>query len=344
MGQGVQRRGPTVHLAFRRVLADQVGGLLRGLRRQAPTVAVVDGAVRDGRRVQHGLHVHGGAHAPLLVVGAASHAADRDHGLRAAHRHGRIVATLQRRPVHVVARVRIVLRDAFRVEDVRGARATATVFGPVLTILHTAFAQVAGRFDDVASRGGREHETGSLDHAGDDDADGLAGTGRTQHVDVPFGTQPHLHVPRIAHIPCGMPGSGADGARLPVAEIRQHARQYGRDHVTVDGPRPIVRGELTPRGHAGTRGQPVRRAFLGITVRVPEDPQGHDNHERDREHGQRQQRPCEHVALDGEEQDHREDQREHAHHRADTRHEMAFLVRETFQQVRVPAQPYARLR
>ena len=53
---------------------------------------------------------------------------------------------------------------------------------------------------------------------------------------------------------------GGGCARLPVAEIRQHARQYGRDHVTVDGPRPIVRGELTPRGHAGTRGQPVRRA------------------------------------------------------------------------------------
>ena len=342
--QRVQRRGPTVHLAFVRVLADQVCGLLRVLRRQAPLVAVVDGAVRDRGRVQHGLHVHGRAHAPLLVVRTGPHAADRDHGLRAAHRHRRIVATLQRRPVHVVPRIRIVLRDAFRVEDVRGARATATIRRAGHPILHAAFTQVTRRFDDVPSRGGREHEARRLDHGGDDDADGLAGTGRTQYVDVPFGTQPHLHVPRIAHIPCGMPGSGADGARLPVAEIRQHARQYGRDHVTVDGPRPIVRGELTPRGHAGTRGQPVRRAFLGITVRVPEDPQGHDNHERDREHGQRQQRPGEHVALDGEEQDHREDQREHAHHRADTRHEMAFLVRETFQQVRVPAQPYARLR
>lgn len=137
---------------------------------------------------------------------------------------------------------------------------------------------------------------------------------------------------------------GVDGVWFPVAEVGQHARQDGRNHVTVDGTRPIVRGELTPRGHAGTRGQPVRRAFAGIPIRVPEDPQGHDNHERDREHGQRQQRPCEHVALDGEEQDHRQNQREHAHHRADTRHEMAFLVRETFQQVRVPAQPYARLR
>jgi len=342
--QRVQCRGPTVHLAFVRVLADQVRGLLRVLRRQAPLVAVVDGAVRDRGRVQHGLHVHGRAHAPLLVVRTGPHAADRDHGLRAAHRHRRIVATLQRRPVHVVPRIRIVLRDALRVEDVRGARATATIRRAGHPILHAAFTQVTRRFDDVPSRGGREHETGGLDHGGDDDADGLAGTGRTQHVDVPFGTQPHLHVPRLAHIPCGMPGAGVDGVWFPVAEVGQHARQDGRNHVTVDGTRPIVRGELTPRGHAGTRGQPVRRAFAGIPIRVPEDPQGHDNHERDREHGQRQQRPCEHVALDGEEQDHRQNQREHAHHRADTRHEMAFLVRETFQQVRVPAQPYARLR
>lgn len=40
----------------------------------------------------------------------------------------------------------IVLRDAFGIEDVRGARATATVFGPVLTILHTAFAPGSGSF------------------------------------------------------------------------------------------------------------------------------------------------------------------------------------------------------
>ena len=242
-----------------------------------------------------------------------------------------------------MARVRIVLRDAFRVEDVRGARATATVFGPVLTILHTAFAQVAGRFDDVASRGGREHEAGSLDHAGDDDADGLAGTGRTQHVDVPFGTQPHLHVPRIAHIPCRMPWARTNDARLAVTEILKHARQDGGKHVTVDGAWTVIRGDLTPGGDAGTRGQPVRGPFAGITVRVPEDPQNHDQHERDGEHRQGEQRPREHAAFDEQEHDHGEDQREHAHHRAGTDHEMAFLVGQAFQQMRVPAQPYARL-
>ena len=242
-----------------------------------------------------------------------------------------------------MACVRIVLRDAFRVEDVRGARATATVFGPVLTILHTAFAQVAGRFDDVASRGGREHEAGSLDHAGDDDADGLAGTGRTQHVDVPFGTQPHLHVPRIAHIPCRMPWARTNGARPTIPEILKHARQDGGKHVTVDGAWTVIRGDLTPRGHAGTRGQPVRGPFAGITVRVPEDPQNHDQHERDGEHWQGEQRPREHAALDEQKHDHGEDQREHAHHRAGTDHEMAFLVGQAFQQMRVPAQPYARL-
>ena len=57
---------------------------------------------------------------------------------------------------------------------------------------------------------------------------------------------------------------GVDGVWFPVAEVGQHARQDGRNHVTVDGARSIVRGELTPRGHAGTRGQPVRRAFAGI--------------------------------------------------------------------------------
>ena len=240
-------------------------------------------------------------------------------------------------------RVRIVLRDAFRVEDVRGARATATIRRAGHPILHAAFAQVAGRFDDVASRGGREHEAGSLDHAGDDDADGLAGTGRTQHVDVPFGTQPHLHVPRIAHIPCGMPWARTNGARLAVTEILKHARQDGRDHVTVDGAWTVIRGDLTPGGDTGTCGQPVRGPFAGITVRVPEDPQNHDQHERDGEHRQGEQRPREHAAFDEQEHDHGEDQREHAHHRAGTDHEMAFLVGQAFQQMRVPAQPYARL-
>lgn len=116
-----------------------------------------------------------------------------------------------------------------------------------------------------------------------------------------------------------------------------------REHVTVDGAWSIVGGELTPRGHAGTRGQPVRGPFAGITVRVPEDPQNHDQHERDREHGQCQQRPREHAAFDEQEHDHGEDQGEHAHHRPHTRHEMAFLVGQAFQQMRVPAQPYARL-
>ena len=343
MGQGVQRRGPTVHFAFRRVLADQVGGLLRGLRRQAPTVAVVDGAVRDGRRVQHGLHVHGGAHTPLLVVGAASHAADRDHGLRAAHRDGRIVATLQWRPTHVVPCVRIVLRDAFGIEDVRGSRPAIAERCAADAVLHAAFAQVAGRFDDVASRGGREHEARSLDHGGDDNAHGLSGTGRPQDVDVSFRAEPHLHVPRIAHIPCRMPWARTNGARLAVTEILKHARQDGGKHVTVDGAWSIVGGDLTPGCDARSGGDPVGGAFLGITVRVPEDPQDHDEQERDGEYGQGEQRPREHAALDEQEHDHGEDQREHAHHRAGTDHEMAFLVAQPFQQVRVAGEPFARL-
>ena len=140
-----------------------------------------------------------------------------------------------------------------------------------------------------------------------------------------------------------MPWARTNGARPTIPEILKHARQDGGEHVTVDGAWSIVGGELTPRGHAGTRGQPVRGPFAGITVRVPEDPQNHDQHERDREHGQCQQRPREHAAFDEQEHDHGEDQGEHAHHRPHTRHEMAFLVGQAFQQMRVPAQPYARL-
>ena len=140
-----------------------------------------------------------------------------------------------------------------------------------------------------------------------------------------------------------MPWARTNGARLAVTEILKHARQDGGKHVTVDGAWTVIRGDLTPGGDAGTCGQPVRGPFAGITVRVPEDPQNHDQHERDGEHRQGEQRPREHAAFDEQEHDHGEDQREHAHHRAGTDHEMAFLVGQAFQQMRVPAQPYARL-
>ena len=140
-----------------------------------------------------------------------------------------------------------------------------------------------------------------------------------------------------------MPWARTNGARPTIPEILKHARQYGRDHVTVDGAWSIVGGDLTPGCDARSGGDPVGGAFLGITVRVPEDPQNHDQHERDGEHWQGEQRPREHAALDEQEHDHGEDQREHAHHRAGTDHEMAFLVAQPFQQVRVAGEPFARL-
>lgn len=137
---------------------------------------------------------------------------------------------------------------------------------------------------------------------------------------------------------------GADEWRPACGNGNPQACAAGRrKHVTVDGAWTVIRGDLTPGGDAGTCGQPVRGPFAGITVRVPEDPQNHDQHERDGEHRQGEQRPREHAAFDEQEHDHGEDQREHAHHRAGTDHEMAFLVGQAFQQMRVPAQPYARL-
>ena len=134
------------------------------------------------------------------------------------------------------------------------------------------------------------------------------------------------------------------GARLMITEIGQHARQNGREHVTVDGARTIAGGDLTPGSDPRTGGDPIGGTFLGITVRVPEDPQDHDKHERDGEHRQRGKGPNEHVTARGKEQDHRQDQREHAHQRARTDHEMAFLVGQSFQQARMAGEPFTRVR
>ena len=273
MGQRVQRRGPLVHLTLRRVTADQVGGLLCGLGTQTPLVAVADGPIRDRRRIQHGLHIHRRGYTPLLVVRSGTHATDAHQGLRAAHRHGRIVATLQRRPEHVVTGQRIVLRDAFRVEDMGGSLAARPVHGARGTVGHAKLAQGTGRLDDVAARRGGKDETRGLDHGGNDHAHGLARTGRPQHVQMPFASQPYFHVMAPPHEHGGMPWLRHDRARPALLEFGQCARQDRRRHVAHHAARTIGVRDLTPRGHARTRTKPVGRTLARIPVRIPEDPQ-----------------------------------------------------------------------